>query len=187
MRSPAGPAAGHRHPDGDGQHRPAFRPRARTGLDRAGPAGRFPAGLRSCALRSTRSMPAAAWCRLAGDGKLIVRHSRRLSRRRQEHGPAGQAILRPPISPSRRRRVPQNGHRRVIGVIENQAPTRALSRRVCQSPDGIVQMDRVRTMSARSRSSSGTAARAPSQRLRFRFRLHRTAPWPRPWPMTATT
>ena len=76
---------------------------------------------------------------------------------------------------------------RVIGVIENQAPTTALEKRL-KVASGLVDADTdVRRLPDRGgRAPQGHGRRQPTPSSRASATMS-TARWPRPWPMTATT
>ena len=96
---------------------------------------------------------------MAENGRLTVElPAVQLSRRRQEHRACRQDAGRRRISRSPRRKAPTSVDARVIGVIENQAPTKALQRPL-NVKSGLVEWTAT-AMSARSPWSSATAARA---------------------------
>ena len=180
-----GPEAGHRDPDGDPQHRAAFRAGARDRLDRARPARRFPARLRSAALPI----------------ETVIARGRVLARRRPARPPTfppmttrpgprngrlGQAARCRATSTSPRPPAPTRCRARVIGVIENQAPTRALEAelagrgRAWSRWTGAGDVCQI-ALVERHRGTGGVVNAFVSG-----FGYRRIARWPRRSPMTAT-
>ena len=76
---------------------------------------------------------------------------------------------------------------RVIGVIENQAPTKALEADLLVE-DGLVAMDRKNDVCQIAVVERHRGTGKVSQRLRLGLRLQEgLRAWPRRWRMTATT
>ena len=184
-RHRAGAEAGHGDPDGDAEHRAAFRAGARDRLDRAGPAGRFP-----CCLRPRRDEDRPGLCaRRAGGRGWQARHrhsalrlsgerarTRCMSARRIE---AADFDIKAPAGANEVRA-------RVIGVIENQAPTKALEADL-PVEDGLVAMDRandVCQIAVVERHGHRQGGQRASSRASATSRIAR---WPRRSRMTATT